>query len=555
VALKEAAFNRFQPRPREQTCVQLAFQQEARLLNRLRHQALPHVIDYFSAGEKQYLVMQFIDGQDLEELLAERKKHPFPAAQVLQWADQLLDVLEYLHGQRTPIIHRDIKPQNLKLTRHGEVVLLDFGLAKGAVSESSHAEASLRGYTHHYAPLEQIEGTGTDPRSDLYALAATLHRLLTGELPAAATARAASLLRGHPDPLPPAQQLNPQVSAAVAAVLTRALALNADERFAAAQEMRQALRQASRRSEQGDPAAALAAAPLASPACFTATQNATAPIARDAQSRVETLALRTVEPEPMPTRLDRAANPGSTYTGQTTPDAASGLRSVSQPPRLEKVSAASNKRRPGLVRLALSVLLFVSAVFAAGDKQQRAAPLAASPRVMVLSYALLVEAAAGRVRTQTDEQPLAAGQQFKLHFTAHQSGYLYLIAPNAQETPTLFLTARPNPAWGVTTNLLAAGSEYSFPPWPDSGLKLTGGAATETYLLVFAPEPLSTPGFFAAAAGRVLTSAEQRELAAWRRRQAVMSRERQGAQTVLTAQSASAPLVFELKLQRQPGRP
>src|SRR5262245_11895788 len=166
--------------------------------------------------------------------------------QVLRWADQLLDALEYLHSHQPPIVHRDIKPQNLKLTEQGDVILLDFGLAKGAAAEMSQMGdsmgESLPGFTHHYAPLEQILGTGTDPRSDLYALAATIYRLITGSVPSDALTRAAAALERQPDPLRPANILNEQVPEAVAAVLTHALAQLPDNRPANASETRQALR-------------------------------------------------------------------------------------------------------------------------------------------------------------------------------------------------------------------------------------------------------------------------------------------------------------------------
>jgi serine/threonine protein kinase len=117
----------------------------------------------------------------------------------MRWADQLLEALEYLHWHEPPIVHRDIKPQNLKRTPEGDVVLLDFGLAKGAAGDMEQTNKSLHGYTRAYASLEQIQGTGTDPRSDLYSLAATLYHLLTGESPPDAVTRAAALVNGQPD--------------------------------------------------------------------------------------------------------------------------------------------------------------------------------------------------------------------------------------------------------------------------------------------------------------------------------------------------------------------
>src|ERR1041384_3574596 len=234
VALKETLFA--DERLRKQ------FEREARLLARLHHPALPRVSDHFSEGDGQFLVMQYIPGDDLSEMMA-RKRSPFPANQVLTWADQLLDALDYLHTQDPQIIHRDIKPQNLKLTSRGQIILLDFGLAKGQAGEISRVttSASIFGYTPNYAPLEQIQGLGTDSRSDLYSLAATVYHLLTGTKPPDALTRAASLVNGQPDPLMPATSLNPAVAPEVSAVLQQAMAQNRDQRFASAADMRKAL--------------------------------------------------------------------------------------------------------------------------------------------------------------------------------------------------------------------------------------------------------------------------------------------------------------------------
>lgn len=215
-----------------------AIEREARLLNSLKHVALPRVSDHFLEENGQFLVMEYIPGEDLACILEERGE-PFPVEQVLIWADQLLDALEFLHTQENPVIHRDIKPQNLKITPKGQIILLDFGLAKGHVTGASkHTNKSIFGYSRNYASLEQIQGTGTDPRSDLYSLAATLYHLLTNVPPEDALTRAMAVLSQKPDPLVPANRIRPEIPTGVAAILHKALDLDAAERPATAREMR-----------------------------------------------------------------------------------------------------------------------------------------------------------------------------------------------------------------------------------------------------------------------------------------------------------------------------
>src|SRR6185295_18137022 len=184
---------------------------------------------------------QYIPGDDLSEMM-NRKRGPFPTNQVLTWADQLLDALDYLHTQDPQIVHRDIKPQNLKLTARGQIILLDFGLAKGQAGEISRVttSASIFGYTPNYAPLEQIQGLGTDSRSDLYSLAATLYHLMTGVKPPDALTRAAALVNGQPDPLLKAGESNPAVAPDIDEVLAKAMAQNREQRYATAADMRRA---------------------------------------------------------------------------------------------------------------------------------------------------------------------------------------------------------------------------------------------------------------------------------------------------------------------------
>ena len=214
-----------------------AFEREARLLAALRHPVLPKVTDYFLEAGEQFLVMDYVAGDDLATLQL-RRGQPFPVEQVAAWADQVLDALAYLHGHEPPVLHRDVKPANLKPTAQGRIALLDFGLAK----RRAGAETSLVGYTLTFAPPEQIRGAETSPRSDLYALAATLRDLLTGERPPDALQRLAAVDAGQPDPLRPAHQLNPAVPAGVSLALEQALALDPERRPETADALRDMLR-------------------------------------------------------------------------------------------------------------------------------------------------------------------------------------------------------------------------------------------------------------------------------------------------------------------------
>jgi len=283
VALKETLFT--DEKLRKQ------FEREARLLARMHHQALPRVSDHFNEGDGQFLVMQYVAGEDFYEMLT-RRNGPFPQEEVLRWGDQLCDALDYLHTQDPQIIHRDIKPQNLKLTARGQVVLLDFGLAKGFAGQMSvvTTSASIFGYTPNYAPLEQVQGLGTDARSDLYSLSATLYHLLTNVKPPDALSRAAAMVNGQPDPLAPANQAGGQVSASVAAALNRGMAQKRDDRYPSAALMREALREAA------DQPLAGASTVVTSGAAFSAAKtvaneqgtglaaNQTRPMASEAQT-------------------------------------------------------------------------------------------------------------------------------------------------------------------------------------------------------------------------------------------------------------------------------
>jgi serine/threonine protein kinase len=219
-----------------------AFEREARLLASLFHRGLPRVSDYFIIDQSQFLVMDYIDGPNLEEL-ANQQTSPFTIKQVLTWAYQLCDILVYLHNKQPPIIHRDIKPQNLKLSEDHHIMLLDFGLAKNSDQDLSKLTGtrSLFGYTPNYSPPEQINGSRTDVRSDVYALAATLYFLLAGVPPSSAMTRISAFTNDEPDPLKPLYALRGDLPQDVSNVISTAMLLKSANRYPSVAALRDAL--------------------------------------------------------------------------------------------------------------------------------------------------------------------------------------------------------------------------------------------------------------------------------------------------------------------------
>jgi len=217
------------PEEREQSAAQ--FHREAAVLAHLDHPNLPNVSDYFEERGRFYLVMDYVEGETLERRL-EESPQGLPQEDIVGWAVQLCEVLDYLHGQDPPVIFRDMKPANVMLTPEGQVKLIDFGIVR--LFDPSKGTDTLKMGTAGYAPPEQYAGRGqTTPRSDVYALGATLYDLLTGDDPTE-----------HPFVFTPPRQLKAGVSQALSDAVMRAVNMDPAERFSFVGEMKAALEKA-----------------------------------------------------------------------------------------------------------------------------------------------------------------------------------------------------------------------------------------------------------------------------------------------------------------------
>lgn len=233
VAVKEMINQIHDPSMRE--AIIRNFEREANLLATLTHPSIPRIYDYFTQNERSYLILEYVDGKDLEALLTEAMDF-FPEKQVITWGIELCDVLSFLHNHRPdPIIFRDMKPSNVMINNFNHVILVDFGIAK---SFQTGQRGTMIG-TEGYSPPEQYKGEA-GPLSDIYALGATLHHIVTRRDP-----RLEAPFSFNERPI---RQLNPAISLELETVINTALAYNPQNRFQSASEMKEALVAAARKT-------------------------------------------------------------------------------------------------------------------------------------------------------------------------------------------------------------------------------------------------------------------------------------------------------------------
>jgi serine/threonine protein kinase len=497
VAVKETFFA--EERLRQQ------FQREAALLAKLKHPALPKVSDHFSEGAGQFLVMEFIPGRDLFSLLNDRGQ-PFEASLVMQWTERLLDALDYIHTQNPPVIHRDVKPENLKITERGELFLLDFGLARNATTPT-RAGGSLHAYTLAYASPEQLKATGTDARSDLYSLGATLYHLLTGDTPPDAKLREEVVRRAGSDPLDDATAL--QTSAPLQTVILKAMALKPADRYQSAAAMRQAMFEEQRKEE----------------ARLRQEQE---------QRRAEEERRRREKEAQLQAERERLQRENAELQRRLTEN---------QQPTLI-VSPVGRRNRLIAVAAAAAVLIGVSSWLL--SKQLQTAQTTTPPGVVASSVLpgsspppSLAPERAEVLRYQIRWEKPPAGGGLRILFTPRASGFLWLLGLTEQKAPIVLRSSMALKA-GVTLQ------------YPDSWYDIAPGENAAQFTVIFSPAPLTELSFLNKT-GREMTAEDQsrwQEFGKQFAHTAPQINTENGSQVVTAQQKSDEPLVFNLVVSR-----
>ena len=497
------------------------FKQEARAASALNH---PNIITVFEVGQADnlhFIVTEFIDGQTLRRLAASGEIRLRDAIEiVIQAASALTSAHE------AGIVHRDLKPENIMVRHDGYVKILDFGLAKlteqvsaenstvlSGAEERIRTETGMRLGTPRYMAPEQIRGQEIDGRSDLFSLGVVLFELISGRPPFAGNTPLEAVAEILNSEAPPLSRYTRAAPAELERIVSKALAKDRDERYQSAKDLLIDLRNLKLELE------------------------VEAKLRRSDQANSE----------------DTAPEPG----GATAP-----LPAARTPRRAAK-HLHSWVSWPIVIVAGLIALLSGGVVAYRSWKPAREVPKTASQsgpvspapiRVEVMRYRLEMEPAdSDSARGGT----LAAGQAFRFNFTPRESGYLYIIGPGERNIPTTFLTAKPHPRSGVTTNRIEAGTEYRFPS-ADGSIGVGQYGTINTFTIIFSPTPLAQPAFLASRAYRPLTAPEQGELEKfWNhygKLAPALAPTDTPHQVIVTApvdRAKTEPLVFDIPIKRQ----
>jgi serine/threonine-protein kinase len=528
------------------------FQREGQAARRFRHPNAVTVYDLrTSADGTIYLVMEYVEGNTLD---VELKKHGrFSPAEAVGVLRPIMSVLNAAHAMG--VVHRDLKPENImigKASTGGEPVvkLLDLGIAKlrevAGAEKTGNTNLTIAGQmlgTPYYMSPEQwgeLPDDGNaeiDGRADIYSLGVVLYEIVAGTRPFKGFTLA-ELRREHIQVTPPPlHEINPAVSQAFSNVIARAIAKDRSQRQATAGDLEQEL--VSTLSAEG-------VSPSATLLDVNAAPGGTGEISRGVVTSPHQTAatmvtgIDEVAPPPQSDIPSQAATmptviaPAREHAPETIMTASQASSYPPAPQPAPPVAAAPKKTGSMLLLAGAGVLVLLLIVGVAGFFVIR--PLISGPANNAASTTSTTnsptgesEVAAGheagrywlQVNSESDsvrageQVTLDSGQQFKIHFSPSESGYVYIVGPGDQNAPTTFLTANPASDFGVETNEVRSGEDFTFPAdtkTHENWLNLDKNPGTDEFTVIFARKPLTTPSFLKANALHELTAAELQEL-------------------------------------------
>lgn len=508
------------------------FQREAEMAGQLSHE---NIVDIKDAGRTPegiaYIVMEWLDGATLDDVMEREPILGFSRTAVI--LRQVAAALDHAHERH--IIHRDLKPSNIMLVKNADgreiVKVVDFGIAK-ATSESTESHVSRLIGTPHYASPEQFSlGSHIDGRSDIYSLGVLLFQMISGRLPFTAQSPA-ELIRMQKTETPPGIRLYcPDTPVEIEQLIFRMLSKEPAARPQSAKEAADIFERALEKADGAltssysslltgintmrttDDAVAIAA--TIKDLSATTDEGLTPKTGRDGDT--PTVAL---QPRSEAERSEEA--PGAAMAagvdeagGEAAPDIAQ--REISAKQNSGKRVSATLLTQV-IAALLLLAIIVVAAILIRSRLLDADSRSAEPVRMELMSYYLEISS---DDQCQTwargiGDESLESQQAFRFHFKPRESGYLYIIAQNEKNVPTVFLSAQPDPKTGVKSNFVEAGSDYSFPSGEGNCIGISENEPMMAFTVIFSSALLASPSFLAEPAMRELNATEQHELKLWR---------------------------------------
>ena len=578
------------------------FRREGQAARRFRHPNSVTVYDLRTAADGTiYMVMEYVEGHTLDHELKTRGR--FTPAEAFEILTPIMSVLDTAHSMG--VVHRDLKPENImmgKATENGAPVikLLDLGIAKmreiAGGDNGGNTALTMAGQvlgTPYYMSPEQWgeiprdQNPEIDGRADIYSLGLVFYEMVSGRRPFAGKTLH-ELRRDHVATAPrPLYQVAPDVPGGFSAAIERATAKDRGDRQATASELANELRAGLTtpiQREGGAVAEDLAEtvalkkevdtkSDVNAPTIITIDSTPTSPVASRAEPTSAPTVVEKRKPEPVDSSMSAATvaeSAGMASSVTAVPDVApSPVPSTPSSP----VSAPKKKSSAGLIIGAVVLVAVVAVVGATGfyiwNSSKATTPVntsgsttaAVSTPREISRYWLELEPSreGGQPAQVAGLVPIASGQSFKFHFAFSESGFVYIFGPGEKNQPTAFLTTKPLPDSGVTTNQVTGGSDFSFPSGSGNNLTLDKNPGTDVFTIIFAKSALPSPAFLnEKVTGEPLSAAQQAELKSfvskYSEKQPVTELDESNprapsVRVKVPAEQTSNPIVFEIRIQ------